>query len=102
MMMAPVRLANATSSVSCDRVAALPVGLLGEQKKMMSAAAAAFLRCDDACVCVLCARQRSAAHAWQCSRSGECVCVCVCGTHRSGKKPLAGLQGMYTMLPEGG
>jgi hypothetical protein len=43
MMMAPVRLANATSCVSCSRVAALPVGLLGEQKKMMSALAAAFL-----------------------------------------------------------
>jgi len=34
--MDPVSLACATSSSSCARVAAAPVGLLGEQKKMMS------------------------------------------------------------------
>ena len=38
--MLPLRRANATSSVSCARVAAAPVGLLGEQKKMMSVRAA--------------------------------------------------------------
>ena len=36
MMMDPFFLAKATSSVSCSRVAAAPVGLFGEQKKMMS------------------------------------------------------------------
>ena len=36
-MMLPFFLANATSSCSCARVAAAPVGLFGEQKKMMSA-----------------------------------------------------------------
>ena len=35
-MMLPFFLAKATKSVSCCRVAALPVGLFGEQKKMMS------------------------------------------------------------------
>lgn len=35
-MMLPFFLAKDTSSVSCCRVAAAPVGLLGEQKKMMS------------------------------------------------------------------
>lgn len=34
--MDPFFLANATSCSSCWRVAAAPVGLLGEQKKMMS------------------------------------------------------------------
>ena len=34
--MEPFLRAKATSSVSCARVAAAPVGLLGEQKKMMS------------------------------------------------------------------
>jgi len=41
MISAPVRLANATSCVSCSRVAALPVGLLGLQKKITSAPSAA-------------------------------------------------------------
>ena len=36
MMMEPFFLAKATNSVSCLRVAAAPVGLLGEQKKMRS------------------------------------------------------------------
>lgn len=35
-MMLPFLRAKATSSSSCFRVAAAPVGLLGEQKKMMS------------------------------------------------------------------
>lgn len=35
-MMLPFLRANSTSWVSCSRVAAAPVGLLGEQKKMMS------------------------------------------------------------------
>ena len=35
-MMDPFLRANSTSSVSCWRVAAAPVGLFGEQKKMMS------------------------------------------------------------------
>jgi hypothetical protein len=35
-MMLPFFLANATNSSSCARVAAAPVGLLGEQKKMRS------------------------------------------------------------------
>ena len=34
--MDPFLRANATSSVNCLRVAAAPVGLLGEQKKMTS------------------------------------------------------------------
>jgi hypothetical protein len=34
--MLPFFLANSTRAVSCARLAAAPVGLLGEQKKMMS------------------------------------------------------------------
>ena len=42
MMIEPFFLAKATSSVSCLRVAAAPVGLFGEQKKMMSVRLACF------------------------------------------------------------
>lgn len=42
MISEPFFLANATRSVSCLRVAAAPVGLFGEQKKMRSVRLACF------------------------------------------------------------